>query len=206
MDILSYLLGKKAGGGGGFSANDIATRNYSGDLSGDATSIVMHAFRGSSITSADFPEATSIGDYAFYGCSSLQSINIPKATTIAFSAFNSCSQLKSVSFPAATTLGTSVFAYCSLLEFADIGPGVSSLPSPCFQNCSNKMILILRKTGGIVTIANTSNVLPWDNSNYGALYVPSALIASYKADTNWKKYLVDTYQIPVYAIEGSIYE
>ena len=54
---------------------------------------------------------TSIGNFAFYQCSSLTSIDIPNSvTSIGHSAFNGCSSLTSVTIPnSVTTIGGSAF-------------------------------------------------------------------------------------------------
>ena len=61
---------------------------------------------------------TSIGNYAFYGCSGLTSVTIPKGvTSIGESAFYNCSGLKSVTIPSSvTSIGDRVFSYCSGLN------------------------------------------------------------------------------------------
>ena len=68
------------------------------------------AFFGcSSLASVAFPDALqTIGEDAFYGCSSLASVAFPDALqTIGVSAFSGCSSLASVAFPdALQTIGT----------------------------------------------------------------------------------------------------
>ena len=69
------------------------------NISNSVTSIGDWAFRGcSSLQSITIPNSvTSIGDYAFWKCSSLQSITIPNSvTSIGDSAFGGCSSLKEI--------------------------------------------------------------------------------------------------------------
>ena len=58
---------------------------------------------------------TSIGEYAFYGCSDLTSVTIPKSvTSIGVHAFYSCSSLTSVTIPSGVTnIDNSAFNKCS---------------------------------------------------------------------------------------------
>jgi hypothetical protein len=61
---------------------------------------------------------TSIGNYAFYFCSSLTSVTIPSSvTSIGYRAFYSCDSLTSVTIPASvTSIGNWAFDYCSSLS------------------------------------------------------------------------------------------
>ena len=57
---------------------------------------------------------TSIGNYAFYNCSSLTSITIPEGvTSIGYYAFYCCSSLASITIPeSVTSIGSETFYCC----------------------------------------------------------------------------------------------
>ncbi|MDE6068516.1 MAG: leucine-rich repeat protein, partial [Treponemataceae bacterium] len=61
---------------------------------------------------------TSIGEYAFYGCSSLKSVTIPSSvTSIGNFAFESCTSLTEVEIPySVTSIGNSAFSGCTSLK------------------------------------------------------------------------------------------
>ena len=74
-------------------------------------------FYCSSLTSITIPNSvTSIGNYAFCDCSSLTSITIPDGvTSIGNYAFEGCSNLKSIAIPNSVTfIGSSVFNLCEI--------------------------------------------------------------------------------------------
>ena len=70
------------------------------------------------LTSLTIPNSvTSIGDFAFSGCSKLKSINIPEnVTSIGNYAFNNCDSLTSITIPnSVTSIGDGAFSWCESL-------------------------------------------------------------------------------------------
>ncbi len=104
------------------------------------TSIGSWAFSGcSGLTSVTIPNSvTSIGSSAFSGCSGLTSVTIPNSvTSIGNSAFSSCSGLTSVTIPTSVTrIGNYAFYGCSGLTSVTIPNSVTSIESCAFRNCS----------------------------------------------------------------------
>ena len=69
------------------------------------TSIGKHAFSGFSLTEITIPDSVaSIGEYAFYGCTSLTEITIPDSvTSIGDCSFWSCTSLTEITLPDSVT-------------------------------------------------------------------------------------------------------
>ena len=84
-------------------------------------------------------------------------------------------------------IGQYAFYDCTALMVVDV-PNVTSIEANSLYNCSALEALIL---GGdtVVTLANT-NALTGSGiaAGTGYVYVPSALLASYQAATNWSTY------------------
>ena len=79
----------------------------------------------------------SIGNYAFFNCTSFTNIIIPdNVTSIGTSAFENCSGLTSVTIGnGVTNIGTSAFENCSGLTSVTIGNGVMNIGTSAFKNC-----------------------------------------------------------------------
>ena len=123
------------------------------------TSIGDYAFYYcSSLTSINIPDSvTSIGDYAFYDCSSLTSINIPgSVTSIGSYAFSYCSSLTSINIPGSvTSIGSGAFRNCSSLTSINISNSVTSIGDYAFYGCSGLKELTLPCSAKIYNSENT---------------------------------------------------
>ena len=108
---------------------------------GSVTSIGDSAFFGcSSLTSIVIPDSvTSIGGDAFYGCSSLTGITIPDSvTSIGSFAFSGCSSLTGITIPdSVTSIGSQAFYGCSSLTSIAIPDSVTSIGGFAFYGCSS---------------------------------------------------------------------
>ena len=80
---------------------------------------------------------TSIGDAAFYGCSSLTSITIPNSvTSIGEAVFGNCGSLPSITIPdGVTSIGSSAFRDCTSLTSITIPNSITSIGEAAFGNC-----------------------------------------------------------------------
>ena len=82
---------------------------------------------------------TSIGDFAFYECTSLGSIAIPESvTSIEDWAFNGCSSLESITIPARIiSIGVSAFAGCTGLTSIKLPKDLTSIGNWAFNGCTS---------------------------------------------------------------------
>lgn len=132
----------------------------------------------------DLPNAERIGVFSFYGCSGIETVNIPLATEIGNYAFYSNGKMKSVNAPLATSLGKMAFRNCSQLAAIDL-PLVVSIDTYVFYSCTALTTVILRSQR-MCELLNTNafGSMPISNGT-GYIYVPAALVDSYRAGTNW---------------------
>lgn len=169
------------------------------------------------LTSLSNSKAAKVLEAKFKGCTNLTKVELPAVTTMMGSAFMNCPNLTDVSIPLwAPTTGhggghfqnctslkeftfqnshvpTACFSGCTAIEKVDVvgkavGVATNSVGASAFVNCSNLKALILRNT----SMATLVNVNAFTDSaiafGTGYIYVPSALVDSYKAASNWSTY------------------
>ena len=130
-----------------------------------------------SILSITIPDSvTTIGDYAFSGCSSLKTIIIGKNSQLAIIgsyAFYNCTSLTSITIPnSVATIGGNAFSGCSSLISIIIPDSVISIGSYAFRYCSNLTIYCeaASKPSGWNSYWNSSNVPTIWECNGGGIY------------------------------------
>ena len=114
------------------------------DYLGSSTNIVIPG--KINVNGVDIP-VTTIGSYAFDGCSSLTSITIPDSvTSIGNEAFSGCSNLANVSIgenSQLTTIGSYAFSNCSSLTSIIIPDSITTIGDGAFSNCDSLTSIII---------------------------------------------------------------
>ena len=126
------------------------------------------AYANASGTTYTIPDSvTTIGNSAFYSCSSLTSVTIPDSvTTIGINAFGSCSSLTSVTIPdSVTTIGNFAFYDC------------------------DSLISVYCEATTPPTLGD-SYVFDY-NASGRKIYVPATSVDDYKSAENWSEYAAD---------------
>lgn len=174
--------------GGGITHDEIATATIPGDIVlSSATTIATYAFYDNSkFESVSAPNVKSIGAYAFYNCDSFTSLNAPNVTSLGKWSLAE-GGISAVVFPLVTAIPERCFSGCFQLRKADWG-AAGSIATMAFYYCSKFTTLILRKDDAVATLANTNALGNQFKTGAGYIYVPSALVDSYKAATNWSAF------------------
>lgn len=110
-------------------------KNKRGSISRDNCNRIINR----SIQTIEIPSVSSIGAYAFFGCTKLTSVTLPDSvTSIGESAFYDCNSLTSVTIPnSVKIIGTRAFHTCSSLTSVTIGNSVATVGYAAFQYCSS---------------------------------------------------------------------
>lgn len=174
--------------------------NYSWDnpnqiLSSDAKVIALNPPFGLSynVITLDFPYATRIDGAGFNGYESITTIYAPVVETLGMSAFNNCSGLQKIEFPSLTQIEFTSFINCTTLTKVDLAK-VTHIEGSSFYGCTALEALIIRTTDVVCTL--TGGLISGSNgltdtgieAGTGYIYVPSALVDSYKAADQWSTY------------------
>ena len=192
-----------------------------------AKSIGQYAFFGcTALTSVNFPLVTDLDTGTFYDCSNLRSVslpvyakrlpsyfcrecdklssvNLPLALNVSAYSFYNCSNLVKVCFPKASQIDQNGFYRCSKLTIADFPTVDISIDSRAFYDCSALSSLILRSSNmpSLVNIDALSRTKIASRTGY--IYVPAALVDTYKAATNWSTYANQFRALEDYTVDGT---
>ena len=172
------------------STNKLVVGCKNSIIPNSVTSIGSYAFLGcSGLTSVTIPNSvTTIGDGAFCNCSGLTSVTIGNSvTTIGYFAFYNCSGLTSVTIPnSVTSIGGFAFSGCSGLTSVFIGNSVTSIGKYVFWGCSR-----LTKLVSLAVEPPTcgEGVFEKVDKTTCQLLVPQESINKYKTADQWKEFL-----------------
>ena len=140
------------------------------------------------LDSVTLPEKlTTIGQYAFNGCSLFKNVTIPASvTSIGTYAFAFCTSLKNFEFPKGIkTVATSVLEGCTALEDVIIPASVTTIGQDAFYNCSK---LVSIHNYAITPQSLQSRAVYNVNKQTCILYVPIDYIDLYRAADVWKDF------------------
>ena len=210
---------------GGYTANDIATKNISGVITIDTSSTIdkYSFYNCTSITGLSIPNSTVIDDSAFYGCSGLSGNGLfPMVTKATGNSFHATGYT-SIELPKLTWISWGpICRNCPNLELIRLGSsdvnlsGTNTFGDSWFRDLPNLETIIFGWENGLVKLGG---VAAFNNSPFasggtgGTIYISKALYdhlgdgtsLDYKAATNWST--IDGYGTITWAqIEGSQYE
>ena len=146
------------------------------------------------ITDLDIQKATTLGNEFVNGCTNLVNANLPNVTCVGTYSFYNCTNLSNINCPKLANVTNYSFTNCkNLTTFECAGTDIWNYT---FSNCTNLTSLTLTNTTAVCNLRYTTafNNTPIAGGT-GNIYVPSSLVASYKAASNWS-----TYSSRIYAI------
>ena len=134
----------------------VLTISGSGDMHGyDHLGAPWYGIRSPVKSAVIADGVTSIGDSAFFDCTSLTSVTIPDSvTSIGYKAFGSCESLTSVTIPdSVTSIGDGAFSCCTSLTSVTIPNSVTSIGDSAFYDCTSLTSVTIPNSVTIIGVA-----------------------------------------------------
>lgn len=177
-------------GGGDSEIVDAILDGTITELASDATSLSDYALANrKNLTSISLPNVKTIGQYAFSRSGSTYGnvhISLPSLVSTGDYAFYSA-YFREITLPKLLVVSSFMFNNASIIRKVDLG-SATQIKGASFIGCINIETLIIRTSTvcslAYATVFNSSAIL----GGTGYIYVPSALVDSYKSATNWSTY------------------
>ena len=143
------------------------------------------------ITEYSNDKATYISDSSFAGCNKLVKANMPNVLGMGALVFQNCFELSQVNLDSTKQIALQTFGQNFALPKLRL-PSVESISEGAFLNCHNLVTLIISNASVVCSLSNTdaftNTPMTGHNGKTGYIYVPRALVDSYKAATNWSTF------------------
>lgn len=159
----------------------------------NSVSISKYTGSGGSVTIPDIidgKKVSSIGSWAFAGCTSLYSVNIPKTVeTIYSSVFSGCHNLSEVTIKNPNMkIGSGAFNCCYRLNKITLPPNITELSWGLFFGCSSLTEIVIPDQ-----IKRIDNQTFQDCSSLKTIYIPKSVSAIYNCAFSGCTSLKDVY-------------
>jgi hypothetical protein len=102
------------------------------------STIGTYAFMGcTSLSQIDLSNVSTIESGAFMGCTSLSQIDLSNVSTIESGAFMGCTSLSQIDLSNVSTIGSSAFEGCASLRSIKLSKALERIPYQCFAYCTS---------------------------------------------------------------------
>ena len=174
---------------GGSGGND--TGILSGTIAGNytnntVTSLKWYAFANcDNLTSVSCPNVTWAGPNMFYECSNLVSVSLPALEETNFYLFYSCPNLAAVDLSGAKTIKTESFWDLPSLTRLDL-PSATLIKANAI--CAQAVSTLILRSPTMCVLENRNGLAGTLVDTTGHIYVPAALLNTYKTDSVWSNF------------------
>lgn len=162
------------------------------NLPNDLISIGANAFSNTNLSSIKLPNGlTTIGSNAFGSNSNLVLNELPSSVTkIDSYAFGTCPKITIKEIPSGVTvIYSSVLQYCDGITEMTVLGNITSIGTYAFYKDINLTKLVLPNITSVPTLSNKNAFSSTPiASGTGYIYVPDALVDSFKTASNWSTY------------------
>lgn len=158
------------------------------------------------LKNVSIPNVTTLQSDAIRGSDSLETVYAPNVVTVGSSALQSNIALQSICLPKATSMLANALRECPALEYVEL-PEVQSFGGYVFEGDLALKAVVIRQGTTVPTTTTTTFHYMFGSGiskGTGYVYVPSALVARYKAATNWSVYASQIRALEDYTVDGTV--